>query len=277
MNLDELREKIERECIARTPPGFVIPGIPRPKFYVWQYYLRRMIFNQEALMTVTREILKRIYQDLPTHQLAGMETAGPPIISALMTSTALPVNGFSIRKDQKKYGLGNWIEGLYDKNKPVILVDDLSNSKSTLKRAKEICEAHGMTVDYAVTIVDKADKDIDEQSGLKVVHLFNMGEFAGNWEDYYKKYPSENEMADAKAFIMGNQRAVWARLKSPDGLQTLNVAEIFYNAQLGQKFKPEFLEHFSRYGIDLENLTPDGSRLWPDHPAMIKGTNNSSA
>jgi len=177
-----LHNFIENECIFRCPPGYVLEGLPIGNFYTWQFYLRKAIYEQNALFCITEWLLEN-HDD--SFQYAAMETAGPPMLSALKMYGKLVgknIDGFGIRKDQKKYGLKNFIEGKVV-DKPIIILDDLANSKSTIIRAKDICEGHGLEVHSAKTIVNK--KEIDNVDGLHVESIFKISEFRLSWEEFY--------------------------------------------------------------------------------------------
>lgn len=181
--MKNLREFINDNCIVRSPPGYYMKGSRDGEIYDWQFYLRRAIFDQESIFSISRWLLSTHQSDI---QYAAMETAGPPMLSALKLIghyAGVPIDGFAIRKDQKKYGLLNWIEGAVNPSKPIIILDDIANSKSTITRAKTICEAHGLTVLGAKTIVNK--KNISDVDGLPVESIFKIDNFELNWWEYY--------------------------------------------------------------------------------------------
>lgn len=248
MHMSELHAAIEHHGIVRCPPGFVLKGIPEGKIYSWQFYLRRMLFNQDTLKVITRSFLDLVAKDITSHQFAGMESAGPPIISAMLQDSPQYMRAFAIRKEQKKYGLLNWIEGDYTCNSPVVLIDDISNSKNTLMRAKEICNAVGMSVDYAVTLVNKKTTDVDEKSNLQVKSLFTIDDFALTWDEYYTKYPDTNVSYLARDFVVKNQHSLWAVMTPKE---VISVSQVFEAAGKGIKFNDKVNEAFAKCGIIL--------------------------
>ena len=190
-----LQEFIEANCIFRCPPGYVIPGLPEGHVYSWQFYLRKAIYDPSALHCITSWLLSNYNQD---YQYAAMETAGPPMLSALKTYgflIGLNIEGFGIRKDQKKYGLKNWIEGIVNDYKEIIIIDDIANSKSTIRRAKDIIEAHDLKAVSALTIVNKKDNDGIEIEGLEfpVKSIFKISDFKLTWQEYYGDKTLSNE------------------------------------------------------------------------------------
>lgn len=207
MSIKHLRNFINDNCIVRVPPGYYMEGLPGDdEKKEWQFYLRVAIYEQNCLF----EIVKWLYERHDDNfQYAAMESAGPPILSALKlfgVNQRRQIDGFAIRKDQKKYGLKNWFEGLINPFKPVIILDDMANSKSTIIRAAEICKAHGLTVAGARTIANK--KDVDNVDGIPVDSIFSMKDFDLTWWQYYKDRP----MPDIEEIVKSNPSAYKKRV-----------------------------------------------------------------
>jgi orotate phosphoribosyltransferase len=192
-----LRDFINDHCIFRCPPGFYLKGIPEPKLYSYQFYLRKALFWPAAATDITQWLMDQ-HED--GTQYAAMETAGPPMLSALQlyayTQFGYTVHGFGVRKDQKKYGLMNWIEGFLDPKEPVVILDDLANSKSTISRCQQIVKASGGNPVAARTIVNKkpGTNDVD---GLPVTSMFTLNDFELGWNDYYRN----REAPDIEKFV----------------------------------------------------------------------------
>lgn len=206
MSIDNLRNFINDNCIVRAPPGYYLQGTSPEEQYDWQFYLRRAIFDQESLFTISRWLLNAPHDGV---QYAAMETAGPPMLAGLKLLghyTGQQIDGFAIRKDQKKYGLLNWIEGSVNLSKPVIILDDMANSKSTIVRAKEISEAHGLEVIGAKTIVNK--KDSHDVDGIPVQSIFKISDFELCWWEYYD---NKREEPNIEGYLAGHGKAFLKR------------------------------------------------------------------
>jgi len=205
---DEIKEMrsilynyINDNCIIRRPPGdrnFVLLTHSGDR-YIWQFYLRKMLFNSKFL-TYTGMLFWSKYAEefkKSPFQIAGLETGSTPLIVGLaMTapSFGINVNAFSIRKDRKTYGTLNRMEGIVT-DEPVMLVDDLCNSKNTMFLAKKYCEEEDLKIyNKAFTVVNKNilktdstefDKYIGET--LPVDSLFYINEFDLEYLDYFDK------------------------------------------------------------------------------------------
>ena len=92
------------------------------------------------------EIFWEKYAHLYPFQVGGLETAGIPLVAAIVmkgVERGTPVNGFFMRKSRKREGLMKIIEGTLT-NDPVILVDDLINTGQVFGSKLEILEDIGL-------------------------------------------------------------------------------------------------------------------------------------
>jgi orotate phosphoribosyltransferase len=107
-----------------------------------------------------------------------------PMVAQLMGSD---LNAFIVRKDRKKYGLENIVEGLPN-DKPAIMFDDLCNSSVSLAECLQKLLEEGITVaNVAFTIVNKSNEGVHTEQRLKsdmylppeirVISLFTLDDF----------------------------------------------------------------------------------------------------
>ncbi|MDB5259782.1 MAG: hypothetical protein JWN37_13 [Candidatus Nomurabacteria bacterium] len=116
-------------------------------------------------------------------QVGGMESGALPLIACLsiFAPDNVCVTGFYVRKSRKKDGLGNLIEGELNKSDPIILVDDILNSGSTIKKQIKILEEQGYRVSSVFVCLRYRDlsfyKDLTD-SGINVVSIFDLNDFS---------------------------------------------------------------------------------------------------
>jgi orotate phosphoribosyltransferase len=128
------------------------------------------------------EIFWELYEKELPFQVAGMESAGIPFVSAIVMKSVergTPVNGFFIRKSRKRKGLVKTIEGTLTNDK-VILVDDLINSGQTLSKQADVLAAAGRRVSDIFVIVAYRKPDAYETllaKGIALRHLFTIADF----------------------------------------------------------------------------------------------------
>jgi orotate phosphoribosyltransferase len=128
----KLRQYINSHCIARVPKGSKeLPSLEGRGFYTWQFYLRRALLEADFLEFIGADFWDRfesIYQQR-RFQLAGVESAALPVIITILMEAKrrnIEVSAFTIRKERKRYGKRNVIEG-QPTSCPVLFVDDLSS------------------------------------------------------------------------------------------------------------------------------------------------------
>ena len=188
---NQCRDFIDEHCIVRAEPGTYMEGkLPGSK-YSWVFYLRNGLFRTDFLSAVTQMWMKKVHDEIGhfDFQLSGLETASTPMIVGIPIYAqvfGVNLNGFSIRKEQKEYAMKNWLEGGATEQ-PVMLMDDLSNSGNSLRKAYDILEWHRMdTFDTAFTIVNKVnegvhddnmDRDFMLPEHIKIMSLYTLDDF----------------------------------------------------------------------------------------------------
>ena len=188
---ESARTYIDSNCIYRVPMGEPpLPGKKPGTFYTWQFYLRRGLFNHNFLRAVSEMFLFKAEREFGSFefQICGMETASTPLLAGIPLVAQLhgiDINAFSVRKNQKEYGLLNWIEGIVN-DKPILMIDDLCNSTESLAKTLEIllrCN-HFKVLDRAFAIVNKVrneskitdgDKHLPQE--IQMLYLYTLDNF----------------------------------------------------------------------------------------------------
>lgn len=188
---NQCRDFIDEHCIIRAEPGTYMEGKLAGSKYTWVFYLRNGLYRTDFLSAVTQMWMKRVYDEIGhfDFQLSGLETASTPMIVGMPIYAqvfGVNLNGFSIRKEQKEYAMKNWLEGGAT-DQPVMLLDDLSNSGNSLRKAYDILEWHGMeTFSTAFTLVNKVnhavhkdnmDKDFMLPEHINIMSLYTLDDF----------------------------------------------------------------------------------------------------
>jgi orotate phosphoribosyltransferase len=184
-----LRSEIEHKGIFRCRPGAAVPAKAPAEIYTWQFYLRRVMYDPKFIKAAAEMLVEKL--DLKDKQLGACEDAGVPLACAISYITDTPM--LSIKKQRKSYGLLNFIEGPIT-FKPVVLIDDLAGSQTTLMNAQSILESfHVPVADQYATLVNKTQATHDVYLDKKLVSLFTCDDFALTWEEYVAKYGKEPE------------------------------------------------------------------------------------
>jgi orotate phosphoribosyltransferase len=185
------KKYIDEVCIVRNQ---VMPARAPGKVYTWMFYLRRGLFNPDFARSVSLLFLAKVEKEIGhfNFQLAGLETGSTPLLSAipLVAKTYnIDINAFSVRKERKSYGLLNWIEGIPN-NKPIMLIDDLCNSKETMRTAYNTIRTYHPDLQFmnnAFVVVNKVNKTVHEPKRqttdmylpetIKMLYLYDMDDF----------------------------------------------------------------------------------------------------
>lgn len=198
--LSWLQEYIDKFCIVRVPPGkSPMLGKAPGTTYIWQFYLRRGLFNPYF-----NELISLLFLDLVQEkighfdfQIAGLETASTPLLVSIpivAKQFGIEINSFSVRKNRKEYGIHNWIEGLVLNDKPVLLVDDLCNSSNSMLNAMNIIYGDQRLefLKFAFAIVNKSEdifkgcKTMPED--FQMLSLFSLNDFTFDYQKFIEKY-----------------------------------------------------------------------------------------
>lgn len=185
-----VRDYIDQKCIVR---GTIMPGKMPGSIYTWMFYLRRGLFNKDFLNKISIMFLYKIEREFEGNfefQLSGLETAATPMLASIpivLTQFGIDLNSFVVRKDQKQYGLMNWIEGLPNE-KPVLMLDDLCNSSASMRQCYNILLNENLKVlPIAFSIVNKSNKAVHSVKRLnsdmylpehfRMISLFDLDDF----------------------------------------------------------------------------------------------------
>jgi orotate phosphoribosyltransferase len=179
VSLKRLKEIITTRCILRGEKQWLVS--PGGKDNRWQIDLRQALLDPESLNLLTDLFWDRFAGHLP-FQIAGLEIAAIPLVIALLLkarSRGLTVNGFIIRKERKRYGTGKVIEG-YLNDDPILVVDDIMNSGSSLERVRVALGELGRTISSIFVIINFRSQNGRtwlSKHGLEVSSLFTLDDF----------------------------------------------------------------------------------------------------
>ena len=122
--------------------------------------LRVLPSYPESMQIVAEELVK-VVKKIKPDVVAGAETAGIPLSTAISIKTKIPM--IYVRKRPKSYGTMEMIEGVLKKNAKVVLVDDMAtNAFSKLNFIQGIRQAGGIVNDVVI-VLDR------EQGGVEAL------------------------------------------------------------------------------------------------------------
>jgi orotate phosphoribosyltransferase len=113
--------------------------------------------------------------------IGGLTMGADPVayaIAAASFGSALPVDGFSVRKEPKDHGTGRLIEGNFKPGDAVVVVEDVITSGGSAMKAIAAVEGAGGTVLGVLAVVDREEggRARLEADGRRVVTLMTASD-----------------------------------------------------------------------------------------------------
>ena len=108
--------------------------------------------------------------------IGGLTLGADPVSYAIAYASQLagmPVRAFTVRKEAKTHGTGKVIEGAFEANDRVVVVEDVITTGGSALRAVEAVRAAGATVVGVLAVVDREEggRDAIQAAGLEVEAL----------------------------------------------------------------------------------------------------------
>ncbi|MDV0447467.1 Orotate phosphoribosyltransferase [Methanosarcinaceae archaeon Ag5] len=108
--------------------------------------------------------------------IGGVELGGVPIATAVSLETEYPL--LIIRKEVKGYGTKSRYVGDLDLSKEIILMEDVTTSGGSVKKAIEALKEDGANVQRVITIVDRESGATEslKEIGVELIPLVRSSE-----------------------------------------------------------------------------------------------------
>lgn len=174
--LDKIRLQVketivDEKCIKKGT--FTLKSGIESNFYV---NLRNLIQKP----VVIRNICHLIFQKLPPldskqnkYIICGLPYAGIPYATALSIIYDIPL--IILRKESKKYGLKNLIDGVDNLEcSKVIIIDDIFTTGSSINEAVDIFTQYNLIVEKAIIILNRSTKELSAK--CPVEGIFTLDE-----------------------------------------------------------------------------------------------------
>jgi orotate phosphoribosyltransferase len=152
---DSLLAEIKKKAVVHG--RVVLSSGKEADFYL---DLRRITLDGVAAPLVGRVMLD-LTADLEFDAVGGLTLGADPLVCAVSATAwadGLRVTGFFVRKEAKKHGLQQWIEGPFiEEGTPVAVVDDVLTSGGSLVAAIEKARQAGGVVVAAAVVIDRGE------------------------------------------------------------------------------------------------------------------------
>jgi orotate phosphoribosyltransferase len=124
--------------------------------------------------------------------IAGVATAG--ISWGAMAADQLKLPFMYVRPKPKEHGMGNQIEGMYEKGQRVVVVEDLISTGKSSLQVCEVLQKEGLIIDGMISIFNYGfpqAKDAFENASIKLISL-------SNYEALIAHAKSKGDVTDAQ-------------------------------------------------------------------------------
>ncbi len=173
-----LRDKVYKEDEIRA-----ISLASTGKMEKWIFDFKGQCLSKFFLQEYAEYFWKTFRYQYPGRlQIGGMEVGAIPLVAGVLLQAegGIVASGFYIRKSRKKGDLANMIEGELSPDFPIILVDDILNSGTTMRKQIKILEDLGLKVAAVFVCLRYRNKayyqDLIDQ-GISVVSIFDLDDF----------------------------------------------------------------------------------------------------
>ena len=155
---DERLLEIVRERAIIRGEFTLSSGLSSPYYFD----LRRVTLWPEGAYLVGRRVLELTRG---VDAIGGMMIGADPIVASVALVSQMegrPIPAFIVRKEPKKHGTQNFIEGELPKGSRVAIVDDVITTGGSILRAIEVVEGEGCEVVKVIAILDRKQGGSEE-------------------------------------------------------------------------------------------------------------------
>lgn len=139
-------------------------------------YFDKYLFESHPILLA--EIAEHLSEKIPqdTEILAGLETGGIPLATALSLKTQLPV--VFVRKQAKSYGTCKLAEGIDIQGKKLCIIEDVITTGGQVILSANELKKIGAFLETALCVIlrDESAKENLKQVPLNILSLFTMEE-----------------------------------------------------------------------------------------------------
>jgi orotate phosphoribosyltransferase len=154
---EELRRLIVELCVERRE--VTLSSGKKSDLYL---DLRRLLMRPRGLRLAGELVLAALMRGPSVDAVGGMAVGAVPLVAAVLSAAAHhdpepSLVGFFVRKEAKRHGLGNRIEGAFAPGQRVALVEDTTTTGGSTLDALEAVTDAGGKVARVLCLVDRGE------------------------------------------------------------------------------------------------------------------------
>ena len=179
------------------------------KPYTWASGWKSPIYcdNRRALgFPYVRDFIKSemcavIFEHFPlADAIAGVATAGIPW--GAMAADQLKLPFIYVRTKPKEHGMGNQIEGLYEKGQRVVVIEDLISTGKSSLQVCEVLQQQGLIVEGMASIFNYGFEQAEKAFKAAGIMLYSLS----NYEELINMAKAKGDMSDDQIKSLLNWR-----------------------------------------------------------------------
>ncbi|GAB4365859.1 MAG: orotate phosphoribosyltransferase [Deltaproteobacteria bacterium] len=144
---------------------------------------KQATLDAEGAMLTGRLFCEMLERDGMPEAVGGITLGADPIVTAIALTSALrkhPIPAFIIRKEPKKHGTAQWLEGTRNLSPgmKVAIVEDVVTTGASTLRAIERAQGFGLVVSRVLCIVDRNEGGADAlaEQGFRLESMYSRKE-----------------------------------------------------------------------------------------------------
>ncbi len=175
---------LERALLYDPEKGFLLSSGKRSTYY---FDCKRVTLAAEAVLLIG-EALWNLVKDVHIDAVGGLTLGADPLVMAVCAYAGLkglPLEGFIVRKEPKKHGTQQWLEGYVSPGQKALIVDDVITTGQSLIKAIKRAEEAGLEVVQVAVLVDREEggREEIEALGYPLKAVFTFSEIKKAWEE----------------------------------------------------------------------------------------------
>ncbi len=147
------------------------------------YYIdaRLTSLNAEGLFLIGKIFLDELLKDSEVTAVGGPTMGADPIVGSIITQSHIigkKLNGFLVRKEEKKHGTGKSIEGNLKRGDKVVIVEDVMTTGRCVIKSIDAVLDMGAIVKKIIVIVDREEggEQRFKELGIEYTPIFRINE-----------------------------------------------------------------------------------------------------